>query len=74
MVVVAGVVVVVGAGASQIEIKAYISLSNINTQYYTMKKTSKIVLIITAIVARTPAVIFHLSSNTHCSTICKAVF
>ena len=30
MVVVAGVVVVVGAGASQIEIKAYISLSNIN--------------------------------------------
>ena len=73
MVVVAGVVVVVGAGASKIEIKAYISLSNINT-HYTMKKTSKIVLIITAIVARTPAVIFHLSSNTHCSTICKAVF
>ena len=32
MVVVAGVVVVVGAGASKIEIKAYVSLSNINTQ------------------------------------------
>ena len=73
MVVVAGVVVVVGAGASQIEIKAYISLSNINISLH-HKKTSNIVVIITAIVARTPAVIFHLSSNTHCRTICKAVF
>ena len=73
MVVVAGVVVVVGAGASKIEIKAYISLSNINTQLH-HAKTNNIVVIITAIVARTPAVIFHLSSNTHCSTICKAVF
>jgi len=34
MVVVAGVVVVVGAGASKMEIKAYISLSNINTQLH----------------------------------------
>ena len=32
MVVVAGVVVVVGAGASKIEVKAYVSLSNINIQ------------------------------------------
>ena len=72
MVVVAGVVVVVGAGASKIEIKPQVNLSKINILHH--EKTSNIVVIITAIVARTPAVIFHLSSNTHCSTICKAVF
>ena len=73
MVVVAGVVVVVGAGASTIEIKPWVNLLEINIQLH-HEKTSNIVVIITAIVARTPAVIFHLSSNTHCSTICKAVF
>ena len=72
MVVVAGVVVVVGAGASTIEIKPWVNLLEINILHH--EKTSNIVVIITAIVARTPAVIFHLSSNTHCSTICKAVF